>query len=115
MSDMNRRQHERHTIDWAAGYRLDGTGEWLPCRAVNMGQGGVAIEAPGLTGAEYLLGDIEVRFELAGADAFDLRGVIRHRARSHRGDVLFGVEFANLSTEDLALLNALRTTSAVPA
>lgn len=112
---MNRRQHERHTIDWAAGYRLDGTGDWLPCRAVNMGRGGVAIEAPGLTGSEYLMGDIEVRFELAGTDTFELRGVIRHRTRSHRGGVLFGVELADLSHEDFELLDALRTTSHVTA
>lgn len=110
---MERRQHGRHTIDWAAGYRLDTTGDWLPCRAVNLGRGGVAIEAPGLTGDEYLLGDIEVRFDLAGTDAFELRGVIRHRARSHRGGVLFGVEFADLTPETIELLDALRTTSAV--
>ncbi len=109
---MNRRDHERHAIDWAADYRLDGAGDWLPCRAVNLGRGGVALEAPGLTGDEYLLGGIEVRFQLADTEAFELRGMIRHRARSHRGGVLFGIEFADLAPEHSEMLDNLRTTSA---
>jgi hypothetical protein len=108
---MERRRNERHTIDWAAGYRFDG-GDWLPCRAVNLGRGSVAIEAPDLTGAEHIPGDIEVRFALAGVDTFELRGAVRHRTRSHRGGVLLGVEFAELSPEDFATLEALRATSA---
>jgi hypothetical protein len=109
---MDRRHHERHPIDWAAGYRLEGTGDWLPCRAVNLGSGGIAIEAPGLSGGEYLLGDIEVRFELAGTDTFELLGAVRHRARSHRGGVLLGIEFVDLTPEMFEILATLRTTSA---
>lgn len=109
---MERREHERHTVDWAAGYRLHPGQDWQSCRAVNMGRGGVAIEANDLTGDEYLLGEIEVRFDLADRDTFELSGVIRHRARSHRGGVLLGVEFADLTPEYFEVLDTLRTTSA---
>jgi hypothetical protein len=109
---MERRRHVRHTIDWAAGYRLDGTGDWLPCRAVNLGRGGVAIEAADLAAAEHVLGHIEVRFECAGADTFELRGAVRHRTRSHQGGVLLGIELADLTPEVFEILDALRTKSA---
>jgi hypothetical protein len=110
---MEQRQDTRHEIDWAAGYRLFASTEWLPCRAVNMGKGGVAIEPLELSGDEFV-GDIEIRFELAGDDTFELHGSIRHRTRTHRGGVLLGVEFPKLTTGDLKLLEALRTTSTVP-
>ena len=111
---MEQRQDTRHEIDWAAGYRLFASTEWLPCRAVNMGRGGVAIEPLELNGDEEFVGDIEIRFELAGDDTFELNGSIRHRTRTHRGGVLLGIEFTKLTTDDLKLLEALRKTSTVP-
>jgi len=110
---MEQRRQDRHAIDWAAEYRTSAASDWQPCRAVNMGRGGVAIEPLQDVARDELTGDIQIRFQLSGTDTFDLWGTIRHRTRTHRGGVLLGVEFAGLSNEEFEVLDALRTTSTV--
>ena len=110
---MEYRREDRHAIDWAAEYRMTAASDWLPCRAVNMGRGGVAIEPLQDVARDALTGDIQIRFQLSGTDTFDLWGMIRHRTRTHRGGVLLGIEFARLSSEEFETLDALRRTSTV--
>jgi len=110
---MEQRREDRHAIDWAAEYRMTAASDWLPCRAVNLGRGGVAIEPLGQVARDELTGDVQIRFQLSGTDTFDLWGMIRHRTRTHRGGVLLGLEFAGLSTEEFETLDALRRTSTV--
>ena len=110
---MNQRREDRHAIDWAAEYRMSAASDWLPCKAVNMGRGGVAIEPLQAVAHDELTGDIQIRFELSGTDTFDLWGMVRHRTRTHRGGVLLGIEFARLSSAEFETLDALRRTSTV--
>ncbi len=110
---MQQRREDRHAIDWAAEYRMTAASDWLPCRAVNMGRGGVAIEPLQAVARDEFTGDIQIRFQLSGTDTFDLWGMIRHRTRTHRGGVLLGIEFAGLSNDEFETLDALRRTSTV--
>lgn len=108
---MEHRRHERHDVDWAAGYRLFLTDDWLPCRAVNMGRGGVAIEPLGESDDDRFVGDIDIRVEPDGTDPFELQGTIRHRTRTRGGGVLLGIEFVESGGDAFAMLDGLRRTS----
>jgi hypothetical protein len=103
---VERRRRTRHTVEWIVEYSLGASVEWHRCRLVDLAETGATIE-PFDPIDNSASGEVALRFQLPEdiAGPFAILGDIRHVTRIPEGSVRLGIEFENLSTRDVMLLN----------
>jgi hypothetical protein len=103
------RRIPRHPTDWAARFRLDAEVEWRDCQVIDVSADGAALELQGVAADEPLAGrfDLEITSVDDGDHPVSVTGIIRHGKRTAMGRVLVGIEFQELTDEQLRLLELL--------
>ena len=107
---MERRRATRHTVEWAARYRLHALADWRRCRLIDVGKTGATIEPFDLLDHESPSGsEIAIQFELLAEppEKFELHGAVRHRTRTADGRIRLGIELENLTSRDVILLDLI--------
>jgi PilZ domain len=105
---VERRRRTRHTVEWIVEYSLGASVAWQRCRLVDLAETGATIEPFNLTD-NSASGEVALRFQLPEdiAGPFAILGDIRHVTQISEGRVRLGIEFRNLSTRDVMLLNVV--------
>jgi PilZ domain len=109
MTAVQRRRAPRYPADWAARYRFDTRAEWRNCRLIDVSWEGAALELHAVDDDEPLVGlfDLEIKSVTGSDGGIPVRGEIRHHLRTAMGRVIVGIEFRDLTIEELQLLQLL--------
>ena len=106
---MERRRRTRHTVEWIVRYSLGASVDWRQCRLVDVAETGATIEPFDLLDDESPAGEIAIQFQIPEdlAGPFAILGDIRHSTRTSEGHVRLGVEFKDVTTRDVMLINLI--------